>query len=75
MQMSEQLYNVWFVPTEKYWAWAHQRVKLKAENLSKDDAMEYVYFEHMDEPSPDRSEYWNYVAVPVGEIPKIGRRR
>lgn len=70
----QQLYDVWLVQTENV---KHNRRedKLKSSGLTKHEAMEYIWFEHADEPSPDRSDYWNYVAVPMGTKPEKYQRR
>lgn len=60
-------FDVWLVHTELD---KDRKDKKVTENLSEMDAQEYIYFEHLDEPSPDRADYWNYVAVPAGTEPR-----
>lgn len=74
-----QLYDVWYKPTELGKSSFGWEPKLVRESLSYDHAIEWIWFEHADEPSPDRADYWNYVKVPSGRSPdsesKIGREK
>jgi hypothetical protein len=61
-------YDVWFMPT----ALATDSVPLVTTeiNLSEEEADEFIYMEHADEPAPDRSDYWSFIKVPTGTVPK-----
>lgn len=69
----EQLYDVWFVETENVSYPSGD--KLIESCVSKESAQETIYFAHVDEPSPDRCDYWNYVMVPSGTKPEKYQRR
>lgn len=66
-------FDVWQVYTNN--RLTEKEDRLISSNLTKDSADEEIYFGHADEPSPDRSDYWNYVRVPHGFKPHKYQRR
>lgn len=62
-----EVFDVWMVNTEL--EFLRREDKLMYSGLDKEQASEYIYFENVDEPSPDAQDYRNYVKVPAGKKP------
>lgn len=61
-----QLPTVYAVETTNFYV----KPRLVAENLTKESAQEHAYFEHADDPSPDKGDYRKYVVCPSGTSPE-----
>jgi len=64
-------FNVWRIPTEEgkqSFGWVPKKMNEKT-YLSKDDAEEDAYLSFLDDPAPDKGEYYSYKVLPEGEEP------